>query len=384
MKKSLIALAVGTFALGIAEFGMMGILADVAHGIGVGIVEAGHLIAGYSLGVAIGAPMLILLRRLPLKRLMSLLAATIFLGNLAASLAPNFITLLCARFISGLPHGAFFGAGAIVCSRLADKGHGAQAVAVMVGGMTIANLFGVPLATWISDTFNWRIAFGGVALFGLTAYLLIKAWLPYLQPLPDTGIKGQFRFLRNPAPWLIYAGVFFGQASVYCWFSYINPVMTEVTRFSTADMTWIMMIAGLGMVVGNAVAGKLADRYQASLVTGCIAATLLLVMPALYLCATLKLPSLILMFVATAGLFGIGGPLQYLIVKYAKGGEMLGGAGIQIAFNVSNAMSASLGGLAIHHGLGLASPALVGIPFAAIGAASLFLLHHQTRNATSR
>lgn len=384
MKKSLIALAVGTFALGIAEFGMMGILADVAHGIGVGIVEAGHLIAGYSLGVAIGAPMLILLRRLPLKRLMSLLAATIFLGNLAASLAPNFITLLCARFISGLPHGAFFGAGAIVCSRLADKGHGAQAVAVMVGGMTIANLFGVPLATWISDTFNWRIAFGGVALFGLTAYLLIKAWLPYLQPLPDTGIKGQFRFLRNPAPWLIYAGVFFGQASVYCWFSYINPVMTEVTRFSTADMTWIMMIAGLGMVVGNAVAGKLADRYQASLVTGCIAATLLLVMPALYLCATLKLPSLILMFVATAGLFGIGGPLQYLIVKYAKGGEMLGGAGIQIAFNVSNAMSASLGGLAIHHGLGLASPALVGIPFAAIGAASLFLLHHLTRNATSR
>lgn len=384
MKKSLIALAVGTFALGIAEFGMMGILADVAHGIGVGIVEAGHLIAGYSLGVAIGAPMLILLRRLPLKRLMSLLAATIFLGNLAASLAPNFITLLCSRFISGLPHGAFFGAGAIVCSRLADKGHGAQAVAVMVGGMTIANLFGVPLATWISDTFNWRIAFGGVALFGLTAYLLIKAWLPYLQPLPDTGIKGQFRFLRNPAPWLIYAGVFFGQASVYCWFSYINPIMTQVTRFTTADMTWIMMIAGLGMVVGNAVAGKLADRYQASLVTGCIAATLLLVMPALYLCATLKLPSLILMFVATAGLFGIGGPLQYLIVKYAKGGEMLGGAGIQIAFNVSNAMSASLGGLAIHHGLGLASPALVGIPFAAIGATSLFLLHHLIRNATSR
>lgn len=384
MKKSLIALAVGTFALGIAEFGMMGILADVAHGIGVGIVEAGHLIAGYSLGVAVGAPMLILLRRLPLKRLMSLLAATIFLGNLMASLAPNFITLLCARFISGLPHGAFFGAGAIVCSRLADKGHGAQAVAVMVGGMTIANLFGVPLATWISDTFNWRIAFGGVALFGLTAYLLIKAWLPYLQPLPDTGIKGQFHFLRHRAPWLIYAGVFFGQASVYCWFSYINPIMTQVTRFTTADMTWIMMIAGLGMVVGNAVAGKLADRYQASLVTGSIATTLLLVMPALYLCATLKLPSLILMFVATAGLFGIGGPLQYLIVKYAKGGEMLGGAGIQIAFNVSNAMSASLGGLAIHHGLGLASPALVGIPFAAIGATSLFLLFRLTRNATSR
>lgn len=383
MKRSLIALAFGTFALGIAEFGMMGILGEVATGIDVDIVKAGHLIAAYSLGVAIGAPLLILLRKMPLKKVMLLLAATIFLGNLGAALSPNFVTLLCARLLSGLPHGAYFGAGAIVCSRLADKGHGAQAVAVMVGGMTIANVFGVPLATWITDTFNWRIAFGGISLFGLLAFLFIKIWVPYLQPLPDTGLKGQFRFLRAPAPWLIYAGVFFGQASVYCWFSYINPVMTEVTHFSTADMTWIMMLAGAGMVIGNAVAGKLADRYQASLVTGCIAASLIVIMPLIYICATMKLPLLLLMFLATGGLFGIGGPLQYLIVKYAKGGEMLGGAGIQIAFNVSNAMSASLGGVVIQHGLGLASPALVGIPFAAIGATALFILYRLTNRPSA-
>lgn len=383
MKRSLIALAFGTFALGIAEFGMMGILGEVATGIDVDIVKAGHLIAAYSLGVAIGAPLLILLRKMPLKKVMLLLAATIFLGNLGAALSPNFVTLLCARLLSGIPHGAYFGAGAIVCSRLADKGHGAQAVAVMVGGMTIANVFGVPLATWITDTFNWRIAFGGISLFGLLAFLFIKIWVPYLQPLPDTGLKGQFRFLRAPAPWLIYAGVFFGQASVYCWFSYINPVMTEVTHFSTADMTWIMMLAGAGMVIGNAVAGKLADRYQASLVTGCIAASLIVIMPLIYICATMKLPSLLLMILATGGLFGIGGPLQYLIVKYAKGGEMLGGAGIQIAFNVSNAMSASLGGVVIQHGLGLASPALVGIPFAAIGATALFILYRLTNRPSA-
>lgn len=383
MKRSLIALAFGTFALGIAEFGMMGILGEVATGIDVDIVKAGHLIAAYSLGVAIGAPLLILLRKMPLKKVMLLLAATIFLGNLGAALSPNFVTLLCARLLSGLPHGAYFGAGAIVCSRLADKEHGAQAVAVMVGGMTIANVFGVPLATWITDTFNWRIAFGGISLFGLLAFLFIKIWVPYLQPLPDTGLKGQFRFLRAPAPWLIYAGVFFGQASVYCWFSYINPVMTEVTHFSTADMTWIMMLAGAGMVIGNAVAGKLADRYQASLVTGCIAASLIVIMPLIYICATMKLTSLLLMFLATGGLFGIGGPLQYLIVKYAKGGEMLGGAGIQIAFNVSNAMSASLGGVVIQHGLGLASPALVGIPFAAIGATALFILYRLTNRPSA-
>ncbi len=381
MNRGLYALALGTFSLGIAEFGMMGVLGDVAKGVDVSISEAGHLISAYSLGVAIGAPMLILLRRMPLKKLMLLLSAVIFAGNLAASVSPGFVTLLCSRFVSGLPHGAFFGAGAIVCSRLAAKGHGAQAVAVMVGGMTLANLFGVPLATCLSNLFNWRVTFGIVAAFGLLSFGLIRLWLPYLDPLPDRGMKGQFGFLKSSAPWLVYGGVFFGQASVYCWFSYIEPVMTQVAGFSSAAMTWVMVIAGAGMVAGNAIAGKLADRYKVSVVTGSIAAMLVVVMPAVYLCAGMKLPSLVLMFVATGALFGIGGPLQYLIVRFAKGGEMLGGAGIQIAFNVSNALSASLGGLAIHHGLGLASPALIGVPFAAIGAVMLFMLHRRYSDA---
>ncbi|MCI9284964.1 MAG: MFS transporter [Muribaculaceae bacterium] len=381
MNRGLYALALGTFSLGIAEFGMMGVLGDVAKGVEVSISEAGHLISAYSLGVAIGAPMLILLRRMPLKKLMLLLSAVIFAGNLAASVSPGFVTLLCSRFVSGLPHGAFFGAGAIVCSRLAAKGHGAQAVAVMVGGMTLANLFGVPLATCLSNLFNWRVTFGIVAAFGLLSFGLIRLWLPYLDPLPDRGMKGQFGFLKSSAPWLIYGGVFFGQASVYCWFSYIEPVMTQVAGFSSAAMTWVMVIAGAGMVAGNAIAGKLADRYKVSVVTGSIAAMLVVVMPAVYFCAGMKIPSLVLMFVATGALFGIGGPLQYLIVRFAKGGEMLGGAGIQIAFNVSNALSASLGGLAIHHGLGLASPALIGVPFAAIGAVMLFMLHRRYSDA---
>lgn len=379
----MLALAVGTFALGIAEFGMMGILGDVASGLGISVVEAGHFISAYSLGVAVGAPLLIVLRRMPLKRLMMLLAATVFVGNLAAALSPGYHALLCARLVAGLPHGAFFGAGAIVCTRLAAKGRGAQAVAVMVGGMTVANVIGVPMATLLSNLSSWRVAFGVVAMAGLLALVLIGLWVPELQPIPDTGIKGQFRFLRFKAPWLIYAGVFFGQASVYCWFSYIEPIMTDVAGFAAASMTWIMMLAGAGMVVGNAVSGKLADRYGASRVTGYIAAGLVVVMPAIYLCAGLKIPSLLLAFAATAGLFGLGGPLQYLIVRYARGGEMLGGAGIQIAFNVSNAMSASLGGLAIHHGFGLASPALVGIPFAIIGAISLFALNRDEHHPES-
>lgn len=378
MKRSLIALAVGTFALGIAEFGMMGILDNVARGINVDIVKAGHLIAAYSLGVAIGSTMLVALRRTPLRRLMLALAAVIFGGNLLAALASGYEMLLAARFVSGLPHGAFFGAGAIVCSRLADKGRGAEAVAVMVGGMTVANVVGTPLATMLCNLLSWRATFGAIALTGFAALVLIRMWVPYLPALPDSGgIKGQFRFLRKAEPWLIYAGVFFGQASVYCWLSYINPFMTRVTGIPGADMTWVMMLAGLGMVAGNALAGRMSTRHPASAVAACIAASLLIVMPAIYLCATHAAATLGLMFLATAGLFGIGGPLQYLIVRYAKGGEMLGGAGIQIAFNVSNAMSAALGGAAIDAGLGLASPALVGLPFAAIGAAALAVLYRR-------
>ena len=232
------------FTLGIAEFTMMGILGDVASNLDISIAKAGHLISAYALGVAIGAPMLIFLRKWPLKRVLLLLAALIVVGNTAAALSPGYAMLLIARFVSGLPHGAFFGTGAIVCSKLAGQGRGAEAVAVMVGGMTVANVIGVPAATYVTTALSWRIAFAIVAFFGLTAFAGIRVWMPYLQPLPDTGLKGQFRFLKSLAPWLIYAGVFFGQMSVYCYFSYVEPVMTELTGFTMSDMTWIMVLAG--------------------------------------------------------------------------------------------------------------------------------------------
>ncbi|WP_289735794.1 MFS transporter [Paramuribaculum intestinale] len=376
-RKALIALALGTFALGVAEFGMMGVLGDVARGVDVSIVKAGHLISIYSAGVACGSPALVLLHRMPLRRLMILLAAMILLGNLLAAISVDFTMLLCSRFLSGLPHGAYFGAGAIVCSRLAAKGHGAAAVAVMIGGMTVANLAGVPLATLAANLAGWRYPFAIVAFMAALALACLYRWLPSIEPLPDTGIKGQFAFLRSSAPWLIYGGVFFGQASVYCWLSYIEPIMTRVTGFSGAAMTYVMVIVGLGMVVGNAVAGRLADRHSVSVVCGLLAAAMAIVMPAIYLLDAFKIPSLLLAFMASFGLFGIGGPLQYLIVRFAKGGEMLGGAGIQIAFNVSNAVSAWIGGVTIGAGWGLSSPALVGVPFALAGATFLWLLHRR-------
>ncbi|MDE5836246.1 MAG: MFS transporter [Paramuribaculum sp.] len=375
MKKSLIAIAIVTFALGITEFGMMGILEDVAHSLGISVVKAGHFITAYSAGVAVGAPLLVLLRKWELKKLLLLLVSVILIGNICTAASPGYLTMLVSRFISGLPHGAFFGAAAIVAERIAIEGKKAESVAIVLGGMTVANMVGVPLATFLSNTFDWRVAFIVVSVCALIGLIAIKSYLPALPALPDTGIKGQFHFLAKPGPWLIYAGVFFGQASVYCWLSYIAPMMTQVTHFSQSAMTWIMVVVGFGMVVGNSVAGKLSDRYPAALVTAVIAVSLVLIMPALYLCSAFKIPSVLFAFIAPACLFGVGGPLQYLIVRYAKGGEMLGGAGIQIAFNVSNALSASLGGIAIHQGFGYASPALVGVPFALIGSIALFILY---------
>lgn len=155
--------------------------------------------------------------------------------------------------------------------------------------------------------------------------------------------------------------------------------MTDVTGFAQHSMTLIMVLVGAGMVFGNYIAGRLADRYSSSLVTAIIASMIIVVMPMIYFLSPYKLPSLLCSFIAPALLFGLGGPLQYLIVRYAKGGEMLGGAGIQIAFNVSNAMAAAIGGAVIRHGFGLASPALAGVPFAIISAISLFTLYHLER-----
>ncbi len=375
VKKSLLSLAFGTFALGIVEFGMMGILSDIAADLDISIVKAGHLISAYSGGVAIGSTSLLFLRRLPLRRLMLLLAAVIAIGNALVALSPNYGCLLAARFIAGLPHGAFFGAGAIVCSRLADPGKGASAVAVLIGGMTVANLVGVPGFTFICHLMSWRLPFAIVALIGLVTFVAIRCWVPVLSPLPDTGMKGQFHFLSKPQPWLIYGGVFFGQASVYCWLSYIAPIMTEVARFSESSMTLIMVLVGAGMVFGNFYAGKMSDKYPPSLVTAIIATLIIVLMPVMYLLATDKPMSLLFAFAAPGLMFGLGGPLQYLIVRYAKGGEMLGGAGIQIAFNVANAVAAVMGGAVIRQGCGLPATALAGMPCAIIGAASLYLLY---------
>ncbi|MEI3469114.1 MAG: MFS transporter AraJ [Bacteroides intestinalis] len=365
MKKSLIALAFGTLGLGIAEFVMMGILPDVAKDLGVSIPVAGHFISAYALGVCVGAPTLILARKHPLKHILLALVTLIMLGNICAAMAPNYWVLLLARFISGLPHGAYFGVASIVAEKLADKGKGSEAVSIMIAGMTIANLFGVPLGTSLSNAISWRVTFLLVGCWGVIILYYIWRWVPHVEGLKDTGFKGQFRFLKTPVPWLILGATALGNGGVFCRYSYINPLLTNVSGFSAESITGLMVLAGFGMVVGNLVSGRLSDQYTPGKVGTTVQAMICVVLLLIFFLSPYPWLSALLMCLCTAGLFAVSSPEQVLIIRVAKGGEMLGAACVQVAFNLGNAIGAYVGGLAISGGYRY--PALAGVPFAMVG-----------------
>lgn len=379
MKKSLIALAFGTLGLGIAEFTMMGILPYVANDLHVSIPTAGHFISAYALGVCCGAPILLWARKYPLKHILLGLMALMLVGNLCASAAVGYWTLLVARFISGLPHGAYFGVASIVAGKLADEGKGAEAVSIMIAGMTVANLFGVPLGTSLSHMLSWRVTFLLVGCWGLIVLYYIWRWVPHVPGLEDTGFKGQFRFLKKPAPWLILGATALGNGGVFCWYSYINPLLTHVSGFSEESITALMVLAGFGMVAGNLISGRMSDRYTPGrvgmVIQGLICITLLLI----FFLSPNPWCSALLMALCTAGLFAISSPEQVLMIRVAPGGEMLGGAAVQMAFNLGNAIGAYVGGLAITGGYRY--PALAGVPFALIGFVLFFVFYkkYQTR-----
>lgn len=362
--RGLLALALGTFALGIAEFSMMGILTTIARELYVSIPDAGDFISAYALGVCIGAPLPLLFRRRPLKSILIGLALLIALGNIGAALAQGYWTLAMARLVSGLPHGAYFGVAAIVATNLAPAGRKATAVAIMVAGMTMANLIGVPMATWLANAVSWRLVFTMAAAAGLLAGLGIWFEVPKDQPALPKKLARAFAFLRGAAPWLIFAATFLGQGSVYCWYSYMEPIMRDVAGVPADGMKWVMVAAGLGMLLGGLGGGKLADRFHPALVTCVTAITIVPILLAIYFCSHIAWLAILLTFLGAGSLFALGGPMQYLIVRFSRGGEILGGAGIQIAFNGSNALSAFLGGMAINAGFGFAAPALLGIPMA--------------------
>ena len=367
MKKSLVALAFGTLALGIAEFVMMGILPDVARSLGVSIPDAGHLISAYALGVCCGAPLLVIVHKYPLKNILLCLAGIILLGSTLAALSVNYWMLLVSRFISGLPHGAYFGVASIVAVQLADERHKTGAVSIMIAGMTVANLFGVPLATSLSSQVSWRFPFVLVIFVSIIVLYYIWKWVPGVGALPDNGFRHQFAFLKKRAPWLILSSTMFANGGIFCWYSYISPLLTTEGGFVADVLPALMIAAGFGMVAGNLVSGRLCDRHRPSVVVASTISIGIVSLLLIFLLADYGWVSAALMIICTGCLFAVSSPQQYLILKYAPGGELLGGASIQMAFNMGNALGAFCGGLPIAAGLPPRYAALVGVPFLLCG-----------------
>lgn len=380
MKLSLLPLALGGLTIGITEFVMMGLLPDIAHDLNISIPQAGHLISAYALGVVIGAPLLVIAgRNFPPKKMLLAMAIMLTLFNALSIIAPGYNLLFASRFLSGLPHGAFFGVGAVVASRLADKGKEARAIAIMFSGLTIANVVGVPLGTYIGHNYSWRYTFAIVAIIGLITVITLLLWMPNLESKKDESIKDQLQFFTKVDAWLIIFIVAIGTGGLFCWISYIAPLLTEVSGFSAENVPYILILAGLGMVVGNFIGGRLADRFSPATTVLSVLLIMATNLLTVYLFSDNQVVSLILVFLTGSLSFAVVAPVQMLMIQAAQGSEMIASASLQASFNIGNALGAFLGGLPLVMGYSYASPNLVGVAMALTGSLTAFILITRNR-----
>lgn len=372
--KPLIAIAAGSFALGSAEFGMMGVLPEVAAGLNVSVPFAGNFISSYAFGVCVGTLFLVFGRRIPPKRLLLFFAMLMVIGNALSSAAPNAETLIAARFIAGLPHGAYFGTATIVASSLAERGKEGQVVSIMVLGQTVANMLGVPGATLLSELFLWRFSFLFVSLWALGALVFIARSVPMVQAIPDAGLAGQFRFLKKPGPWLVIGAVLVGNTGLFCWWSYVSPWLTSVGGYASGSVPALLVLAGLGMVFGSLIGGRVSDRITPGKAAAAGQAISAIGLTLAFLVANSPVTAAAILFLCSFGMFFMSSPQQLLMVKVGQGGgEMIGSACVQVAYNAGNAFGAIIGQTVLNTGFGYEWPSLAGVPFA-LGAVVLLLI----------
>ncbi|MEW2301892.1 MFS transporter [Streptomyces sp. NPDC006655] len=368
MPLALLALAVGAFGIGTTEFVMMGLLPDVAGDLHVSLPTAGHLVSAYALGVVIGAPLLAALTaRLPRRRVLISLMALFVAGNALSALAPGYDSLLAARFLSGLPHGAFFGVGAVVATDLVAPERKARSVSLMFMGLTVANIAGVPVATLTGQHLGWRATFLGVSLIGVVAmaavFLLIS---PAHTPAPATGLRGELTALRSLPVWLALGTTVVGFGALFSAYSYITPMLTASAGYTQGSVTLLLALFGVGATIGNLVGGRLADHaMRATLFGGLVSmVAVLLLFPVLMRTEWSAALAVVLLGVAA---FVTGSPLQLMVMERAAAGPSLASSANQAAFNLANAGGAWIGGVALAAGFGVTSPALAGAALAVLG-----------------
>lgn len=353
MPVSLLALALSAFAIGTTEFVIMGLLPEVAGDLGVSIPSAGWLISGYALGVAIGAPIMALLTaKLPRKRTLMLLMVIFIIGNGLCALAYSYNLLMMARVVTALCHGAFFGIGAVVAASLVAPGKQASAVALMFTGLTLANVLGVPLGTWFGQLYGWRATFWGVSVIGVLAFIALIVSLPTNRDEKPVHLASEIGALANGKLWLSLLMTVFFAAAMFALFSYIAPLLLQVTGLSDKGVSWTLFLIGGGLTVGNILGGKLADRkLSLSLI---LSFSLIAVFSLIFSWTShaLWLAELTLFLWAMATFATVPG-LQINVVRHGKEAPNLVSTLNISAFNVGNAFGAWAGGAVIGSGYGL-------------------------------
>lgn len=366
--KRIIPLAIGGLGIGTTEFTIMGLLPDLARSLQISIPEAGHLISAYAFGVVVGAPLLIGYSvKFPPKKVLIVLMMIFTLFNALSAIAPDYNTMMIIRFLSGLPHGAFFGVGTVVATRMAAKGKEAFYISLMFTGLTVANLAMVPLVTYIGHMFHWRWYFAIVGVIGLVALLFLKLWLPAIDANQDTHFKEEIKFLKRKQAWLVLAITAIGFGGLFTWFSYITPLMTVVSGIAESSMAYVMILAGAGMVVGNLVGGYLSDRLSPEKTCILLLALMMASLSGVFFLSEYQYISLGLTFICGALSMSVAAPINIMMMKAAPKSEMMAAAFMQAAFNIANAMGAFLGGIPLENGLSYNYPSLVGVFMTLIG-----------------
>ncbi|RZT83866.1 DHA1 family inner membrane transport protein [Pseudonocardia sediminis] len=363
---ALAALAVGAFAIGTGEFVIMGLLPDVAGGLAVDIPDAGALISAYAIGVVVGAPLLIAAsNRFRRKAVLIALMAAYALFNVVSAIAPTYDWVLVARFLSGLPHGAFFGIGAVVAGNLVSPEFRARAMAKMFAGLTLANVAGVPVSTLLGQQLGWRWVFGVVGLIGAVAAVSVAAAVPDVRSAP-VRLGQELRALGRRPVWMALLIATVGGAVLFSTYSYITPMLTEVAGFTPTAVTLMLALFGIGMTVGNLVGARLADHATMPTIYGALIADIVL---ALLFIPALENPvtAIVVMFAFAVSTFMLVPAVQLRIISGAGDAPNLASGANQAAFNVANALGAALGGVVISAGLGYASPNLVAAGLAVAG-----------------
>ncbi|MDX3831454.1 MFS transporter [Streptomyces europaeiscabiei] len=364
MPLALLALAIGAFSIGTTEFVIMGVLPEVAGDFGVSIPTAGFLVTGYALGVVFGAPIMTALgTRVSRRRMLMLLMGLFITGNLLSALAPAYSVMLLGRVVASLAHGAFFGIGSVVAAGLVASDRKAGALAMMFSGLTVANVVGVPLGTLIGQSVGWRVTFAGVAALGVVGLLGIARLVPETARPKDVRLRHELAAFKNVQVLLAMGMTVLGFGGVFAAITYIAPMMTHVAGFADSSVTWLLVLFGLGMVGGNLVGGKYADRALMPMLYVSLGA-LAVVLALFSFTAHDKIAAAVSVMLIGALGFATVPPLQKRVLDHAHGAPTLASAVNIGAFNLGNALSAWLGGLVIDAGLGYTAPSWVGAALA--------------------